>query len=192
MRRLLLVTALIIAVVGVASAQEFAKMDKSVMDAAYYPDGAPKRVFAKSDEARAAKEPKIRILYSRPAKKGRTVFGELLKFGEAWRVGANESTEALFMTDVMFGDQLIEAGRYSIIAVPQADSWKVLLSNDLDGWGEYSHRDRHEVASVTVPTQMSDDVIENLSIALYEKSANVVHIKIGWDKTIVEVPVTLK
>ena len=35
---------------------------------------------------------KISIDYSSPAVKGRKVFGELVKFGETWRAGANSQT----------------------------------------------------------------------------------------------------
>ena len=175
-----------------AFAQDFAKMDKSVMDAAYFPANATKRAFAKTEADKMALTPKIRVLYSRPTKKGRVVFGELLKFGEPWRIGANESTEVLFMTDVKFGDTPVKAGRYSLIAVPTKDNWTLHLNSELDGWGNYSYDAKYDVATVTVPTQMSKDEIEALSIALYEKSPNVVHMKIGWDKTFVEVPVMLK
>ena len=173
-------------------AQDFAKMDKSPMDAAYFPAKATKRAFAKTDAEKMALTPKIRVLYSRPMKKDRVVFGELLKFGEPWRIGANESTEILFMTDVKFGDTAVEAGRYSLVAVPTKDNWTLHLNSELDGLGNYSYDAKYDVATVTVPTQTSADVIEALSIALYEKSPNVVHMKIGWDKTFVEVPITLE
>lgn len=172
--------------------QTFEKIDKSILDAAYYPAKATKRAFAKTDAEKTALEPKIRVLYSRPLKKERVVFGELLKFNELWRVGANESTEILFMTDVTFGGKKIKAGRYTILIKPTATEWEVILSSDLDGWGQYSYDASKDVAKVTVPTQKSKEVIEALSISLYEKSTNVVHIKIGWDTTIAEIPVTLK
>ena len=174
------------------NAQEFPKVDKSVMDASYFPDNAPKRAFIKDKEKQAAAEPKIRILYSRPLKNGRTVFGELLKYNEPWRIGANESTEILFMTDVVFGGTNVKAGRYTLIAIPTEKEWTVKLNTVNDGWGNYSHDPAFDIASVTVPTSTSDKEIEALSITMYEKSKNVVHIKIGWDKTIAEIPVTLK
>ncbi len=176
----------------VTFAQDFPKIDKSPMDAAYFPTKAPKRTFAKTEKAKMAQTPKIRVLYSRPMKKGRTVFGELLKFDEAWRIGANESTEVLFMTDVKFGDTDVKAGRYSLIAVPTKDSWTLNLNSELDGWGNYSYNPEANVASVTVPTQSSSEEIEALSIVLYEKATNLIHLKIGWDKTFVEAPIMLK
>lgn len=173
-------------------AQKFAKIDKSIMDAAFYPAKAPIRVFEKNDEKRMALKPKIRVLYSRPLKKGREVFGKLLKFNEPWRIGANESTEILFLTDVKFGDTDVKAGRYTLIAIPTATNWTIKLNTENDGWGNYSYDPSKDIASVTVPTQKSNKEIEALSIALYEKSANIIHLKIGWDTTYTETPIMLK
>lgn len=172
-------------------AQKFQEIDKSVVDIAYYPADAPVRVFKKKAAKRAALEPKIRVIYSRPLKKGRAIFGKLLKFNEPWRIGANESTEILFMTDVTFGESLVRAGRYSLIIIPTETEWTLKLNTDLDGWGNYSYDPSKDIASITVPTQKSKKEIEALSIALYKNSENVIHLKVGWDKTIAEFPITI-
>jgi len=173
------------------NAQKFDKMDKSPMDRAYYPANSAKRTFAKSDEAKKELEPQIRVTYSRPAKKGREVFGKLLKFGKAWRVGANESTEILFENDVTFGGTAIKAGRYSIIIIPTENEWTLKLNTELDGWGNYGYDESKDIASVSVPVTESDKVIENLSISLYKASDATVHLKIGWDTTVAEFPINL-
>ena len=174
------------------NAQKFDKLDKSIMDRAYYPSHTAKRTFEKSEEAKKELEPQIRVTYSRPAKKGREVFGKLLKYGEAWRVGANESTEILFVNDVTFGGKEIKAGRYSVIIIPTENEWTLKLNTELDGWGNYGYDDTKDIASVTVPVTKDNKDIENLSIALYKASDRIVHLKIGWDTTIAEFPITLK
>ena len=174
------------------NAQKFDKLDKSIMDRAYYPSNTAKRTFEKSEEAKKELEPQIRVTYSRPAKKGREVFGKLLKYGEVWRVGANESTEILFVNDVTFGGKEIKAGRYSVIIIPTENEWTLKLNTELDGWGNYSYDDTKDIASVTVPVTKDNKDIENLSIALYKASDRIVHLKIGWDTTIAEFPITLK
>ena len=95
----LLLAALVFAMIGSVNAQEFPKMDSSPLDAAYFPPRAAFRNFAKTDAERQADMPKIRVLYSRPQKKGRVIFGDLQKYGEVWRLGANESTEVMFFED---------------------------------------------------------------------------------------------
>lgn len=191
-----LITTIVFAFVMLLSvnvnAQKFDKMDKSPMDRAYYPANAAKRTFAKSDEAKKELEPQIRVTYSRPAKKGREIFGKLLKYGKAWRVGANESTEILFENDVTFGNKKIKAGRYSIIIIPSETEWTLKLNTGLDGWGNYGYDESKDILSVSAPVTKSDKEIENLSISLYKASENTVHLKIGWDTSIAEFPITLK
>ncbi|QCE40458.1 DUF2911 domain-containing protein [Psychroserpens sp. NJDZ02] len=191
MKKLLFIIAIVLTG-STVNAQEFAKMDKSTMDRAYYPENATKRAFKKDEAEKKALEPQIRVTYSRPSKNERVVFGELLKFGEAWRVGANESTEILFNNDVTFGGKEIKAGRYTVIIIPTATEWTLKLNTELDGWGNYGYDASKDVASVTVPVSKSNKVIENLSISLYEASKNTVHLKIGWDTTVAEFPITLK
>src|SRR5829696_148421 len=72
------------------------QLDKSPMDMAYYPANYP--VLKIQDKAT---EPLIaRIIYSRPQKSNRTVFGELVEYNQVWRMGANDATEIEFYRDV--------------------------------------------------------------------------------------------
>lgn len=172
-------------------AQKFDKLDKSPMDRAYYPSNAAKRTFIKSEAKKAAAQPIIRVTYSRPAKKGREVFGKLVKYGEAWRIGANESTEVVFSTDVVFGGTAVKAGRYSLIAIPSENEWTLKLNTELDGWGNYGYDSSKDIASISSPVTQGKEV-EHLSMALYEASDKVVHLKIGWDTSLAEFPIQLK
>lgn len=192
MKKLFILSSIALVSIGTSFSQEFKDVDKSPLDVAYYPTNATKRVFAKTATEKKALEPKIRVLYSRPQKKGRVIFGNLVEYGTAWRLGANECTEIHFMTNVIFGGKPLKAGRYLMMVTPKEKEWKVTLNSITDQWGVYGYDSKYDVASVTVPVQKSEEDIESLSIALYEKSSNLVHIKIGWDKTIVEVPVSLK
>lgn len=175
-----------------SNAQKFDKLDKSPMDRAYYPANAAKRTFIKSEAKQAAAEPVIRVTYSRPAKKGRTIFGKMLKYGEVWRIGANESTEILFLTDVEFGGTAVKAGRYSLLVIPSENEWVLKLNTVLDGWGNYGYDSSYDIASSTATVKKDDKETEHLSMALYEASDNVVHLKIGWDTYSAEFPITLK
>ena len=192
MKSILLILTLVLTAT-LANAQEFSKMDKSTMDRAYYPNNAAHdRTFAKDPAKKNALTPQIRVTYSRPAKNGRVVFGELVKFGKPWRVGANESTEILFINDVTFAGKEIKAGRYSIIIIPTETEWTLKLNTELDGWGNYSYNPSYDIASLSVPATKSAEPIENLSAVLYEASPKTVHLKIGWDTTVAEFPISLK
>lgn len=73
---------------------------------------------------------KISIDYSSPAVKGRTIFGEIEKFGVSWRAGANAQTVIEFSTGVSVGGKNLRAGKYSIFITPsQNGDWTVHLNN---------------------------------------------------------------
>ena len=191
MKKLLLVLVMVNAAISI-NAQDFPKMDKSPLDFAYYPTDAVKRGFKKTDEEKIAGTPKMRVIYSRPQKKEREVFGKLVEYNKEWRLGANETTEIDFFTDVEVGGSKLTAGRYTMICVPTEKEWTIKFSKDLDYWGAYTYNPKNDVASITVPTQKVSAVIESFSIVLHSPKDSIVHIKMGWDMTVVEVPVTLK
>lgn len=171
------------------NAQKFPDMDASPMDAAYYPPRAAFRAFSKTDEEKKANEPKIRVVYSRPQKNDRKVFGELLKFGEVWRVGANEATEIIFMQDVKIGDGTMKAGRYTIYAIPQSDSWEVHFSTDNDGWGHYAYKPEESlVTKIKVTTAKTESTVEAFSI-MFEEADGGAHMIMAWDDTMVRLPI---
>jgi hypothetical protein len=45
---------------------------------------------------------KITLQYSRPSVRGRVIFGDLLPYGEIWRLGANENTKITCTQDILF------------------------------------------------------------------------------------------
>ena len=148
-----------------AQAQKFEELDKSPMDIAYYPNNfAHDRKFA--PKLIGDSPALVRITYSRPAKKGREVFGKLIPYNEVWRAGANESTEIKFYKDVMIQGKSIKAGTYSLFAIPTASEWTLILNRDLDYWGAYSYNKANDVLRVTVPVKKSESLIENFSIQL--------------------------
>ena len=169
-------------------AQEFASLDKSPMDVAYYPQKATFRAFAKTDEERAAAQPVMRVLYSRPQMKGREVFGGLVKYGEMWRVGANESTEIDFFKDVKVNGTAVAAGRYTIYATPGEKQWEVVFNSSLDGWGAYAFDPENTVASITVDAEETEKEIEAFSI-IFEEAEGGAHLVMGWENTVVRVPI---
>lgn len=172
-----------------AQAQKMDALDKSPMDMAYYPDNfAHDRKFA----------PKligdmpviVRVTYSRPAKNGREVFVKLAPFNSVWRTGANEASEIKFYQDVTIQGKKVKAGTYSLFTIPNATEWTIILNSDLDVWGAYSYNEAHDILRVNVPVKKSEEVIENFSIKFRKGNDNVAIMMMGWDTTIVEVPIS--
>ena len=126
--------------------------------------------------------------YSRPAKKGRVIFGSLVPYGQVWRTGANEATEITFNRDVVFGVQPVEAGRYAVFTIPQSDKWTVILNRDLGQWGAFTYDDTKDVLRTQVPVQAKSTVTELFTIGLNEATGGA-DLVLEWDQSRVIVPI---
>ncbi|HAA20101.1 MAG TPA: hypothetical protein DCP28_15530, partial [Cytophagales bacterium] len=58
----------------------------------------------------------MKVIYSRPHKRGREVFGELVPYDKIWRTGANQATELTITGPVWFGEQALAAGTYTVFS----------------------------------------------------------------------------
>ncbi len=171
-----------------AFSQKLPGIDKSPMDMAYYPnDFAHDRKFAPKliGDLPAI----IRVIYSRPAKKDREVFGGMIKYGNVWRMGANEAPEIKFYRNVSIQGKQVKAGIYALYAIPNADEWIIILSSDLDQWGAYSYTQERDVMRVNVPVKKTDESVENFTIQFAKNSDSEAIMKILWDTTLIEVPI---
>ena len=141
-------------------------LDKSPMDMAYYPANYP--VLKIQDKAA---EPLVaRVIYSRPQKEGRGIFGGLVEYGKVWRLGANEATEIELYKDVKIKDKKLSKGRYTLYAVPTATQWTIIFSKDTDIWGAFKYDEKKDVLRVDAPVQKSPATTEAFSIQ-FVKSA---------------------
>lgn len=133
----------------------------------------------------------VKVTYSRPHKRNRTVFGELVPYGKVWRTGANEATELTTTGDIRLADQPVPAGTYSVFSIPQKDKWTIILNSELGQWGAYRYDESKDVLRFEVPASKLSDTYEPFTIE-FEQTANEVLLKMMWDQTGVEIPVSFK
>ncbi|MEM6699682.1 MAG: DUF2911 domain-containing protein [Bacteroidota bacterium] len=164
--------------------------DASPMDIAQYPRNSRLRNLMSKEERKTA-IPRIKVVYNRPQVKGRTIFGDLVPYGEMWRVGANETTEITFFQDVKIGGKEVKRGRYGIFATVNKDKWDVVLHKNLPSWGNANHDASTNVAEFSVPTAKTPEMVEALGILFDKKDDKNVHMIIGWENTMVRIPVEL-
>jgi hypothetical protein len=162
----------------------FPPLDKSPLDMSYYPANYP--ILKIQDKA---KEPPVaRVIYGRPQKDGRNIFGDLEPYGKVWRLGANEATEIEFYKDVKSGNTKIKKGRYTLYALLNAGSWILILNKDTDTWGAFKYDSTKDIARLQTPVMKQSDPVEVFTMVFEkdgEKSANLV---IAWDTVIVKLP----
>jgi hypothetical protein len=152
-----------------------------------------------SAQKEAPKSPKasaegknVKVSYGQPSKRGRVIFGELVPYGEVWRVGANEATEITFSKNVIIDKKEIKAGTYSLFATPQKDKWTIILNPELKQWGAYEYdkiKDK-DVLKTDVPVK-KHPLQEKLTYSFKDGASGTV-MTIAWDETAVELPITFK
>lgn len=170
-----------------APSVKFPQLDKSPMDMAYYPANYPVlRIQDKASEPLLA-----RVIYSRPQKEGRTVFGELVEYGKVWRFGANEATEIELYRDVRIKDKKLAKGRYTLYAIPSATQWTIIFNKDTDIWGAFKYDEKRDALRVDVPVQKLATPAEQFSI-LFTKTGSGADMTIAWDDVMATLPVTFK
>jgi hypothetical protein len=159
-------------------------IDKSPMDMAYYPNNYP--VLKIQDKAT---EPLLaRVIYSRPQKNGRTVFGELVEYNKVWRLGANEATELELYKDVRINGKKVKKGRYTLYAICNENKWTVIINKDTDTWGAFKYDETKDVIRIEVDVQKQTEITEAFTM-IFDKSASGFNLIMAWDNVKVSLPI---
>ena len=131
----------------------------------------------------------VSIEYSRPAMRGRTIFGDLVPYDKLWRTGANANTKITFSDDVSVGNTALKAGTYAIFTKPGMESWEVIFYSDANNWGTPQNWDESKVAAkVTAPVNKMDFDVQSFTIMLGNLTSNSAELGFIWEKTYVGVP----
>lgn len=159
-------------------------IDKSTMDMSYYPAGYP--VLKIQDKIT---DPLVaRVIYSRPLKGGRVIFGDLLEYGKVWRLGANEATEIEFFKHVKINDTKLKKGRYTMYCIPNAASWTIIINKETDTWGSFKYDEKKDIIRVEIPVQKQTESTEAFSM-VFEKATNGANLIMAWDDVRVSMPI---
>lgn len=188
MKKLIIAASLLVGISAFSQAKidptklNYMSVDVSPMDAVYY----PLQVTSSKTET-----PKVKLEYSRPQKKNRVIFGNLIKYGEIWRFGANENSEIKFYTPVKIGGKEIPAGTYSVFAIPFEKEWTIILNSDTDKWGAYFYDKSKDVVRFNVPVEKTASPIEYFSVTFVQTKSGA-DLYAGWDNTQVKFPIEFK
>jgi hypothetical protein len=129
------------------------------------------------------------IDYGRPAKRGRVVFGGVVRWGEVWRTGANAATQ--FKTDqaLRFGETTVPAGFYTLWTIPSPTGWKLVFNSQTGQWGT-EHDPAKDVATVDMAVGTLPAEVERFTISV-EATAQGGALHLDWDTTRASAPFTV-
>ncbi len=173
------------------SPPSFAGDDASPMDLIQFPNMSRLRNLLEEKDL-AANEPQVRVVYSRPQMKGRKIFGDLLKYGEMWRVGANETTLITFFKDVTINGKEIKAGTYGLFAEVNEGEWEFIIHKNVQSWGNANHDAKDNVVTVKAKTEKTPATLEALSMTFVDKGNGNLDLVVGWENTMARLPIMVK
>jgi len=125
------------------------------------------------------------IAYSRPSAKGRTIFGDLVPFGEIWRTGANASTKIKFSDDVKIEGQDVPAGEYALYTIPGEDEWTIIIHKNITYWGtgDDKYKATEDQVRFTVKPMAYPSKIETLTLSFTDLKNDEAFIELLWENT---------
>lgn len=133
-----------------------------------------------------------KVCYSSPRARGREIMGDLVPFGQPWRLGANEPTtlHLTFAADV--GGVSLEPGSYVLYAIPGEDQWEIVANGATERWGipiDESVRSE-DIGSAAVTPEETDEMVENLTLRFEPQDESSAHLVVEWERTRLRIPVS--
>jgi hypothetical protein len=131
----------------------------------------------------------LKITYSQPHKRERSIFGNVVPYGQVWRTGANEATEITVTKDILINNSVLKAGTYSLFTIPEKDSWTIIINSDLGLWGSYNYNAKMDVLRFTLPSQLMQGAIYEPFTIMIEQKNDKAEIVLAWDSVQVRIPI---
>jgi tetratricopeptide (TPR) repeat protein len=134
----------------------------------------------------------VSVEYSRPAMRGRTIFGDLVPYGKLWRTGANMRTKFTTDSDLKIDGKDLKKGTYAILSVPNKDAWELIFYTEYQAGGAPAELDESKVAlRVSAKTYPMEHAAENFTIGFGDLADGVSgNMYIMWGKTMVMTKIT--
>jgi hypothetical protein len=139
------------------------------------------RVSPNASVAQTIGVTEVTISYGRPGVKGRTIWGELVPYGEVWRTGANEATTISFSKDVTIEGERLPAGTYALFTIPKENEWIVVFNKNAQQWGAFDYNASQDALRVKVKPQAADPQ-EWMSFSFEDLNPNAATVALRWEK----------
>jgi hypothetical protein len=158
----------------------------------------------------------ITINYSRPAVKGRAIFGDALPeqaakgeatlddssvrpkgavivpWGHAWRTGANEATQFIVTDDVWINGQKLPAGSYSLHTIPTKNEFTIIFNSIANQWGSFNYDAAKDTLRVKAKPEWGTHDKEWLEYWIDPVNESSARVNIRWEKLTVPFTVEVK
>jgi hypothetical protein len=121
----------------------------------------------------------ISVDYGQPAKRGREIWGGLVRHGHLWRTGANRATHIETDRTLVFGDLEVPPGTYTLFSIPEADGGTLII-NSQTGQNGNSYDASQDFGRVPMMARSLDSTVELFTITVSEEG-NRGALRLQWD-----------
>ena len=135
---------------------------------------------------------RVTVNYSRPAVKGRVIWGDLVPYGwnvqnfgnqksAPWRAGANENTTIELSHAAKIEGKDVPAGRYGLFyTINNDDSGELILSKDNRSWGSFFYEQDHDQLRAKIQVR-SHAMTELLTFDFINLTKNSGELVLNWE-----------
>lgn len=128
----------------------------------------------------------VEVVYSRPLKRGRDIWGNVVKWGEPWRTGADAATGFTTTADLVFGNIVIPAGKYTLWSLPNATGTKLIINSQTGQWGT-QYDPARDVVRLDMTQSIVAQPLDQFTISVLPSGAGAL-LKLAWDNREYSVP----
>jgi hypothetical protein len=132
----------------------------------------------------------LTVVYSRPAKRGREIWGGLVPWNEVWRTGANAATAFSTDRDLEIGDTRVPAGDYTLFSIYTPDSARLIVNEQTGQWGTEYHAGR-DLARIDLSRETLSQPVEQFTISIEAGDAGGA-LRLAWDGTAFCAPIVVR
>jgi hypothetical protein len=132
----------------------------------------------------------ITVAYSRPLKRGRVIFGNIVPWNQVWRTGANAATMFTTDKDLVFGNTVVPAGKYTLWTLPTPSGAKLIINSETGQWGTDYHAEK-DFARVDLTSNKLSQPQEEFEIGVVPEGTGGL-LRMAWDDREYSIPFTVK
>lgn len=131
---------------------------------------------------------RIEMAFSRPAVRGRRIWGGLVPFGQVWRAGANSATTISFSHSARVAGKDVPAGTYAFFAIPGEKTWTLILNKKAKQWGAYDYKPEEDLMRWEAQPQ-AGPFLEYLDFRVMPIDSGRATVELAWENLRVSFPV---
>lgn len=132
----------------------------------------------------------LEVVYSRPAMRGREIWGGLVSYDEVWRTGANAATHFTTSRPIRLGDLDVPAGSYTLWSTYSPDEGTLIVNSETGQWGT-AYDAEQDFGRVALEQRAVDEPVERFTIEFAE-SDGVSELRLVWADRAYVAPILLR